>query len=103
MKLTPHYHDTLDERTRLDDYEQKAETQDARILSIFKEHAHRDFTPAEVWVLTGRDCPITSVRRSITNLEHAGRLIKRGKRAGLYGRDNFAWYYRGEAVQQKLF
>lgn len=69
---------------------EKASKQDAAILDFFKDHVGM-YTPAEVSVFFPQ-WPITSVRRSITNLTKQGKLRKTSvKRQGAYGMSNFCW------------
>lgn len=70
--------------------ERKAENQEDEILIFFQSHTGM-YTPAEVaehfpmW-------PITSVRRSITNLTTRGELVKTHvKRKGAYGMETHCW------------
>lgn len=87
---------TRDEPT-LDRYEKKAKTQDEKILEFMKDHKYQSFTPGEIHLLFGQCWPITSVRRSLTNLTKEGHLLMTGEvRTGLYGRDNNTWRYKIE-------
>jgi len=75
--------------------EKKAVNQNERILKLFRGSPHKDFTPAEIHLLLGQQCPITSVRRAISDLCKAGDLIKtENKRVGLYGELNCTWKCR---------
>lgn len=72
--------------------EKKAISQDEKILKFFKENPHADFTPSQVWIQFGQQYPLTSIRRSITNLTKAGELVKTdNKRPGLFGEANYTW------------
>lgn len=72
--------------------EVKAISQAEIVLKIFKSNKYTDFTPSQIWILLGQQWPLTSIRRSITNLTKAGDLVKTSnKRAGLYGEMNFTW------------
>ena len=65
-----------------------------RVLMFFKRHQNLDFTPFQVWHSLGETHPITSVRRSITNLTTEGKLvITENKRMGMYGTLNNCWKY----------
>jgi hypothetical protein len=71
-----------------------AKKQEEMVLALFKAHPLLDFTPPEVMHIMsgmGKNCPLTSWRRAITNLEAGGDLEKRGQRAGIYGKMNNAW------------
>lgn len=54
---------------------------------------NESFTPCEVWCYIGQlTCPLTSIRRAITNLTKDGHLNKtKQKRKGIYGADNYCW------------
>ena len=72
--------------------EKKAVNQNDKILAFFKEHRFADFTPAEVWLRFGQQYPLTSIRRSMSDLTKAGDLIKtENKREGMYGDVNHTW------------
>ena len=78
---------------------QKALGQEGLILEIFKE-VGRELTPFEVDERLRRNgyvYPITSIRRSITNLTKSGRLEKTSiRRSGEYGQMNYTWKYSKE-------
>lgn len=78
-------------------YEAAAETQNDRVLAFYAAHPGDLLAPSTVWRETGlesEDVPLTSVRRSITTLEKAGKLAKTGiKRQGVYGRPETCWVY----------
>lgn len=68
--------------------------QEEKILAIFKKHRYTSLTPVDVHRYMGGNsvCPITSVRRAITNLTTHGKLVMTGeKRMGLYGMVNNCW------------
>lgn len=72
--------------------DKKAINQSEKILALFKESPHCDFTPSEVYLKFGQQYPLTSIRRAITNLTDAGDLIRTDKkRKGLYNEDNYTW------------
>ena len=75
---------------------QKALGQEDLILEIFRE-VQRELTPFEVDEKLRRNgyvYPITSIRRSITNLTKSGRLEKTSiRRRGEYGQMNYTWKY----------
>jgi hypothetical protein len=104
---TPHYFDTLDEKTRLNEFENKAKHQDDRVLAFMRSKVGQSFTPAEVWKAidpTG-STPLTSIRRAMTNLATAELLIHLHdkKKKGLYGRDNDTWIAPMVISEPKLF
>jgi|TARA_R100001530_G_scaffold8138_2_gene8611 hypothetical protein len=88
------YYNTTKEEKDLKKYHSKADTQDQMILNYFHEHVIA--SPSEVWVWFSSNnvgnVPITSIRRSITDLTNEGKLFKtRKKRRGYYGRDEYIW------------
>jgi hypothetical protein len=68
--------------------------QDQAVLAIFRG-AFGPMAPSQVWqcgVDAGREWPIWSVRRAITNLTDNGALVKLDRqRRGPYGRPEFLW------------
>jgi Fe2+ or Zn2+ uptake regulation protein len=73
---------------------ERAVRQEDLVLRIFSE-VQREMTPFEVderLRRNGFNYPITSVRRSITNLTKSGKLEKTSiKRIGEYGQVNYTW------------
>jgi len=86
------------------EYERKALSQDERIMEYFRTMEFGSMAaPSEInkWVLP--NAPITSVRRSITNLTKAGLLIKTNNFVkGPYSRPEGLWEM-ADPVQEKLF
>ena len=72
----------------------QAVKQDDRVLAIFKIKGC-ELTPAEAWAIycdCFPDCPLTSIRRSITVLTDKGKLIKTGEmKDGIFGKPNYKW------------
>lgn len=77
----------------LDKAKEKALTQDERIMQYFLSHENALCTPYEVQgYVFGNKAPVTSVRRSLTNLTKEGKLEKTNlMRNGLYGDPNYCW------------
>lgn len=70
-------------------------TQEDRIMAIFHKH-NRPLTPFELESLYCEiypRIPITSIRRSLTNLTSEKKLIKSDKadKSGEYGKPNHSW------------
>lgn len=67
--------------------------QDTAVMKVFEDG--KPHTPSDVWtrlVNSGRNILLTSVRRSVTNLEHAGALVKMDEsRMGPYSRPERCW------------
>lgn len=83
-------HQTPPESTR---FRQKAAGQDELILEFFEHNPRGTYTPSEILrFVFENSCPITSARRSITNLTNAAKLQKTTQqKPGPYGRPEYAW------------
>lgn len=70
-----------------------AKNQNDKILMFFRKHRALSFSPSEVHrEIFTESVPITSVRRSITNLTKANDLIKTDKKVmGVYGKLEYTW------------
>lgn len=91
-----HFHNTIDAvNPELSVYEGKCKDQDRTILAFFEKYPTQEYTPFEVQEsLRLYRTPITSIRRSMTNLTKSNHLIKTGHMAmGIYGKPNFRWRY----------
>jgi predicted ArsR family transcriptional regulator len=68
-------------------------SQDYRILRFFQNQTHKPWSPDQVWkIVFFQSIPLTSVRRSISNLTAAGYLEKlKVMRMGHYGRPVHVW------------
>jgi Fe2+ or Zn2+ uptake regulation protein len=88
------YHNTTNQvGDVLEKYNIKATSQDARVFWYFYRFKGTFFPPSEIWVeLFNRNVPITSVRRSISNLTKRGLLRKTEVLVrGAYGRPEHLW------------
>ena len=76
------------------DYERAASTQDAVVLEVFHASAG-PLTPSQVWARCsreGRNWPLTSIRRAISNLTRDGALVKLDfVQNGPWGRPESMW------------
>ena len=71
-------------------YRAKASAQDRRILAIMEDLGMA--SPSQVWAAMDKSCPITSVRRAMTNLTSAGLLGKMDHKVmGAFGRPEHVW------------
>ena len=62
----------------------KCKTQEAKILKCF-DYYETSLSPSMVLNMTKLRCPITSIRRAMTNLSNEGKLVKTDKKVkGLY-------------------
>jgi Fe2+ or Zn2+ uptake regulation protein len=78
----------------------QAKTQEDLILQVFQNNPDTLFTPfglqGELEAM-GKNYPITSIRRAITNLTKRGFLVKTiAKKPGIYGQLNFLWRYNND-------
>lgn len=75
--------------------EQKAKSQNIRILEFFEMFRTRNWTASEVWDSVGmksEGSPLTSTRRAISNLIKQGKLIKTEMQTeGIYGRMEYVY------------
>lgn len=81
-----YYNTTNVEGEELRDYQIKADSQEKKILILFKKNKRA--TASQIWKEYGmNNAPLTSVRRAITNLTNKGLLLKTdSKFDGFYGR-----------------
>jgi hypothetical protein len=88
------YFNTTNEKgSALRENRQKAETQNEKILAYFKKRPGEHLSPTDLWMnLFNKSCPITSVRRSISDLT-ADCLLEKTDRTkiGTYGRKEYCW------------
>jgi hypothetical protein len=83
----------------------KAAKQDRRIMNFFVENQGKEFTPCQVHKeLFDDTVPLTSVRRSITNLTDEGKLtMTKTKREGLFGRPTHCWTLKSNTNELDIF
>lgn len=77
-----------------------------KILAFFVANPDKSYTPFEVLAQLKMTCPITSIRRAMTDLTKAGFLIKdvANQRKGNYGMSNCTWRLTPRPGEQsKLF
>jgi len=97
------YNTTNATNPELVEYRNKAFKQDDRIIKLFEDKP-RSWTPSEVLIAAFRHAPITSIRRSMTNLTDQGKLKKTSEqREGLYGRPECVWVLVGKTEQMNLW
>ena len=82
-------------------------TQQERVLFILKANK-KGMTPSDVHKIYchyWNTCPITSIRRAMSNLTENGDLEKTQNQAeGIYGKPNYIWkYIVSEPIQGDLF
>ena len=105
--MKPYYNTVPVDVKLLREYVEKAANQQEAILEIF-ELKGCALGPSEVWEFyrhaLGKDTPLTSIRRAITNLTEVGKLEKTAvTRIGPYGRHENLWRLnKNKAVQLTL-
>jgi hypothetical protein len=89
----PFFNTTSETGASLAEYRSKATIQAGKVLDFFTKHPGQSFTPNQVWkAVFDPSTPLTSVRRAITVLTGAGKLVKTAeKRDGGYGRPSYTW------------
>lgn len=75
------------------DGEGRARHQEEALLAWFRLSPGRSYTPSEVHSLCGLECPLTSIRRALTNLTDRGDLKHHitEKRVGPWGSRESCW------------
>ena len=74
----------------------KTKGQEKLVLNFFRKNYKKMFTPCEVWKYaekkTKKNIPLTSIRRTITDLTTRGLLTKTCfQKIGIYGSKNHCW------------
>lgn len=86
------YNTTSETGPALKESEQKAKNQEEKVLAFFEEAAGHCFGPSTIHAEVLPTVPLTSVRRAITNLTKAGKLLKTThQRIGVYGKNEYLW------------
>ncbi len=87
------YNTTKQRGATLATSEKRAETQEEKIMAFFQENATGRYAPHEVIKkVFSSATPLTSVRRAMTNLSSAGKLVKTGTMArGPFGVKTNTW------------
>lgn len=82
----------------------KANSQKEKVFAFFKLNPDKEFTPADVHqAIFDEATPITSTRRSITDLTKMGFLKQTStKREGFYGASNYCWMLAGVGQRNDL-
>lgn len=71
---------------------EKARTQEDEILGYFEYHKGKSFSPEQIWKTILPNCPLTSVRRAMSNLTHAKKLEKTNETTiGMYKKKISLW------------
>ena len=100
------FYETIDQPgSALKESNKKTRKQEELILDLFVKR-NRPLSPSMVLNELNLNCPITSIRRAITNLTNAGKIIKTDQYVkGNYGKHEHLWELATEPIekQQCLF
>ena len=100
------FYETIDQPgSALKESNKKTRKQEELILDLFVKR-NRPLSPSMVLNELNLNCPITSIRRAITNLTDAGKIIKTDQYVkGNYGKLEHLWELATEPIekQQCLF
>jgi hypothetical protein len=84
-----HYNTTNESGNQLSLLNEIAIKQEDKVLELFT--IYKKLSPSDVWKYYSQ-YPLTSIRRAMTNLSIAGKLVKTDeKKIGIYGRNEFIW------------
>ena len=86
------FYNTINEQpSELAESISKAQTQEKKIIKCFKQY-ERPLSPSMVLSILNINCPITSIRRAMTNLCNEGKLEKtKDYVMGNYGKKEHLW------------
>ena len=86
-----YYNTTNEKGGKLKESHRKARTQEEIIYSYFFTYG-KPLSPSQVLDKLNLNCPITSIRRAMTNLTLDNKIIKTDERVkGLYGKSEHLW------------
>jgi len=86
------FYQTIDQTgSALKESNKKTRKQEELILDLFVKR-NRPLSPSMVLSQSGLNCPITSIRRAMTDLCKAGRIVKTDRQIkGIYGKAEHLW------------
>ena len=86
------YYNTIEEvGSALTESNKKTRKQEDLIYSLFVKR-NQPLSPSMVLNECGLNCPITSIRRAITDLTNSGRIVKTDLQVkGMYGKAEHLW------------
>ena len=86
------FYQTIDQTdSALKESNKKASKQEDLIYSLFVKR-NEPLSPSMVLSQSGLNCPITSIRRAMTDLCKAGRIVKTNRQVkGMYGKAEHLW------------
>ena len=86
------FYQTIDQTdSALKESHRKIRKQEDLIYSLFVK-CNQPLSPSMVLSQSGLNCPITSIRRAMTDLCKAGRIVKTDRQVkGMYGKAEHLW------------
>ena len=86
------FYDTINQTdSALKESKKKTRKQEDLIYSLFVKR-NQPLSPSMVLTESGLNCPITSIRRAITDLCNAGRIVKTNRQVrGMYNKPEHLW------------
>ena len=86
------FYETIEQTgSALKESNKKTRKQEELIFDLFVKR-NRPLSPSMVLTESGLNCPITSIRRAITDLCNAGRIVKTDLQVkGMYGKAEHLW------------
>ncbi|BAR14277.1 uncharacterized protein [uncultured Mediterranean phage uvMED] len=86
------FYNTISENQRLQNvYHNQTVNQECKIMKCFEQYK-KPLSPSMVLNISGLNCPITSIRRAMTNLSDDGKLEKtKDFVMGSYGKKEHLW------------
>ena len=86
------FYDTINQTdSALKESKKKTRKQEDLIYSLFVKRK-RPLSPSMVLSQSGLNCPITSIRRAMTDLTNLGKIVKTDRQIkGLYGKAEHLW------------
>jgi hypothetical protein len=78
-------------------YKKRAESQESLVYNCFLDYK-KPLSPSMILYKLGLNCPITSIRRAVTNLTLDNKLIKTNDTTrGIYGKPEHLWRLKTDA------
>ena len=86
------YYNTIEEvGSALTESNKKTRKQEELIFDLFVKR-NQPLSPSMVLTESGLNCPITSIRRAITDLTNLGKIVKTNRQVrGMYGKAEHLW------------
>lgn len=92
---TNYYNTTGESHQAVMDFSDQNDTQDARILSVFRANQRHAYGASD-FKRIHQNMVLTSIRRALNTLERKGQIAKTGMmQMGLFGRNENLYRYKG--------